>query len=827
MFLLFSLVFVMHGRAEAWGNIPSGLNCSFASPDTHYGQDVVPTIGQQNKWSAVSWKGEIINHEILLWGKEDFEGVQIQKSNLLGDKGGIIPQTAIESYFMKYVISDDGGAGCGNNQGRPTQLIADVLDTDTSVRVENSKVQPVWLKVKIPPHTVADTYKGTITVGNAEEIKVLEMEIEVLDIALKAPSDWSYHLDLWQNPWSVARYHNVEPWSEEHQELMDPLITMLAEAGQKVITTTILDRAWNGQTYDAYKSMVKWTKKSDGSWTFNYDVFDAYVQFCMDRGISKQISCFTMVPWGNKHYYYDEASQTDKYLTLQPNTSGYNQHWQRFLEDFARHLDQKGWLDKTFIAMDERSDSDMQGVINLVTSVSPELKLSMATNHYTTVTGNVADICFGYSKIPSNIKTLVQERRAQNKNTTFYVCCADRHPNNFTYSPPAENVWLGWFAAKNDLDGSLRWAYNSWVEDPLSDTRHSRFQAGDCFFVYPDARSSVRFERLIEGVQDYEKTKALKAVLSPGWQVQLDKVLDTFVPNSNYTRAVNQGKEKLDWITKGHINGEEPPIARDNLALNKPTEASTSESAYDRGPEKANDGQSNTRWCAINGDSNQWWKVDLGKIYSIDEIGIQWELDNKKYDYIIETSIDGDNWVELIDRRDNASMAQNQVVETSGEARYLKLTVTGLSSGSWASFYELHVYGQSTNKALGKSVDASSCECSYGRGGDKAVDGDRSTRWCASTGTTPQWVILDMGTMESITSYKIVWEFDQKKYDYQIDVSENGSDWSTVVDKSDNQVLDQIQEGDITIQSPMQYIRLNVLGLQPGSWASLYEFEIY
>lgn len=134
--------------------------------------------------------------------------------------------------------------------------------------------------------------------------------------------------------------------------------------------------------------------------------------------------------------------------------------------------------------MDERSDSDMQGVINLVSQASSELGLSMATNHYTTVMNSVDDICFGYQDIPSDIINIANTRRQQGKTTTYYVCCADAHPNNFVYSPPAENVWLGWYSAKNNLDGSLRWAYNSWVANPLVDARHTRFQSGDCFFLY-------------------------------------------------------------------------------------------------------------------------------------------------------------------------------------------------------------------------------------------------------------------------------------------------------------------------------------------------------
>jgi hypothetical protein len=59
----------------------------------------------------------------------------------------------------------------------------------------------------------------------------------------------------------------------------------------------------------------------------------------------------------------------------------------------------------------------------------------------------------------------------------------------------------------------LRWAYDSWVRDPLADTRYVRWPAGDCLLVYPGPRSSIRFERLREGIADYEKIRILRETL--------------------------------------------------------------------------------------------------------------------------------------------------------------------------------------------------------------------------------------------------------------------------------------------------------------------------
>jgi hypothetical protein len=114
-------------------------------------------------------------------------------------------------------------------------------------------------------------------------------------------------------------------------------------------------------------------------------------------------------------------------------------------------------------------------------------------------------------------RALLDERRAAGRKTTFYVCTHPPVPNTFTFSPPAEAEWLPLFAAANGFDGLLRWAFHSWVENPLVSTDFTSWPSGDCFMVYPGDRSSIRFERLRDGIESFEKIRLLRehAVKSP------------------------------------------------------------------------------------------------------------------------------------------------------------------------------------------------------------------------------------------------------------------------------------------------------------------------
>ena len=83
------------------------------------------------------------------------------------------------------------------------------------------------MNIWVPQSAKAGKYKGTLTVtGKNASPMELQIEVDVLNRTLPAPKDWAFHLDLWQNPYSVARYYQVPLWSKEHFDAMRPIMKM-------------------------------------------------------------------------------------------------------------------------------------------------------------------------------------------------------------------------------------------------------------------------------------------------------------------------------------------------------------------------------------------------------------------------------------------------------------------------------------------------------------------------------------------------------------------------------------------------------------------------
>ena len=499
-----------------WSKLPDKkLTASFVSIDRKYPKSAPPDIAAGLTTQKITgWRGERLSAQLLLWSAHAVKQVELEFGDFRSGQESLPPQIA-QARFLRYVMTDEFAGGCGHRkpENYASSLVPDMLDSLDCFDLAAKTVRPVWITVDIPRTARPGKYTGNIRLyAQGQKRQDFELEIEVSDQTLPPPADWQFHLDQWQHPSAVARVNRLKPWSDEHFGKMKPVMQLLANAGQKVITATINKDPWNHQCFDAYEDMIVWTRHTDGIWTYDYSVFDRWVRFMMDLGVKKMINCYSMAPWNDELHYKDAGSGETVTIVAKPGSKEFEQMWGSFLPDFVKHLKTKGWLEITNIAMDERSPAAMEATLNTLEKYAPELGVALADNHKSYKKYPfIKDMCVGAgSRVDLQD---IEQRRAKGLTTTFYVCCSHSFPNQFTFSDNAESAYIGWYVAANNLDGFLRWAFNSWVENPETDSRFRTWPAGDTYIVYPGGRSSVRYERLLEGIQDYEKIRIIREQL--------------------------------------------------------------------------------------------------------------------------------------------------------------------------------------------------------------------------------------------------------------------------------------------------------------------------
>lgn len=477
-------------------------------------------IGDESKrdWKAVAWRNEFVHGQFVVWTDRPARCLRTSVSPLVNAKGERLPAESVSTRFVRYVV------GHAKRKGEITQkeqLFGDCLDDATELDLPEHGYRPVWLTVHVPADAVPGTYRGVLRVtANAKDAIEFPLELKVGARTLPPPSEWKTFVDFWQHPWAVARYHGVKPFSKLHDALMEEYLKTLAAVGQKTITATVVHRPWgHGNNYEGFGSMVEVIRRRDGSFVFDYSIFDQYVAFAKRCGLGPQIHCYTLA--GFKSRYTDE--ETGEKLVAYGDQRAF---WRIFLKDFEAHVKAKGWLGDVYLALDESAPEVLKAAVDLLRDAAPGLKVAMAGERRPSEYAGVEVENFSevLGHVTPEFIAEAHERRQKGYTTSYYICCGPGFPNTFLRSPLCESVWQGIYIAGTGLDGILRWAAFTWPRDPLFDGSFIHWPPGDTYLIYPGPRLSTRYEMLRDGFEICEKIRILRATgaMTP----ELEKLLD-------------------------------------------------------------------------------------------------------------------------------------------------------------------------------------------------------------------------------------------------------------------------------------------------------------
>ncbi|GBG09709.1 hypothetical protein PAT3040_04368, partial [Paenibacillus agaridevorans] len=268
---------------------------------------------------------------------------------------------------------------------------------------------------------------------------------------------------------------------------------------------------------------------------------------------------------------------------------------------------------------------------------------------------------------------------------------------------------------------------------------------------------------------------------------------------------------------------EEPQF---DLQLGKTVTASTTQNE-ENNPSKAIDGLAATRWAADGSTKPQWIQVDLGQVYPITSVLTSYEFNNSYYQHLIEVSMDGENWETFADRTEMTELPGPKgyldEVDEPANGQYIRLTVVDTQHAPmWVSIRELRV-----NPQLGLVATASSEQGGGENGAMKAIDGDLSTRWAADGDSKPQWLMVDLAEATRVRTIQTSFEFSDSYIQYQIETSNDKTNWKVFADRSANTeppgISGYVDKGD----SLARYVRITVTATQAaGAWVSIREFQI-
>lgn len=419
----------------------------------------------------------------------------IQTEERLAIEIGQIKSTAAYNRIPQQASRMDGEVPTGNRK-EANEVMADDIP---KALLENT-LYNFYVKVKVAEVGSSQSFefKLVLSADNLNQPLSLTAEFNVIPWSVKNSNFEGFDIELWQNPFAHASYYKENLFSKKHIELLKTHLLYYKELYGDALTASLVDDPWGGQTYNASKprfpSMVKWEK--DHEWHFDFSMLDQWIKIGQDNGLGlHKISIFGVIPWHQKIIYRDRLLNKDGIIDINDDEL-YKKAMGACLDALIQHAEDNGWFDQLYIGIDEQgiSKERIDWIKGFKNSRGEGLKIAAAIDHlkqYEPILFDIDDLTVGSMAIKTDLdyfRQVIQKRNQFKLKTTVYSCTG-HIPGNFSLSMPAESYWTVWFAKSVGGHGFLRWAYDSWVENPLVDSSHRLFEAGDCFVVYPREKS--------------------------------------------------------------------------------------------------------------------------------------------------------------------------------------------------------------------------------------------------------------------------------------------------------------------------------------------------
>ena len=465
---------------------------------------------------ASAWKQETVYLKAAVTALADTH-ISVSADSFIGRNGeDTLPCN------VGFLKSTSVSLGMGTDEWIPHIDVPDIITEEKEKDLSAGERAYIWISVPVG-ETASGSYRGTIHVSGTVH-QELNAEIVVGPYSL---ADQTISLDLWQYPFSsYYRYdalRETEPFSSEHLEILSKELDIYRSIGGSHITCAITEEPWAHQTYFDTPSLVKWNVDGNGFLWFDYTWFDAWVELCRSKGIDGPIDCFSILPFDHVITVWNDMGAPDR-IVLTPGDEQWKWYWENFLYSFTAHLEEKGWLDDTYLFVDERGLDYFYFMTDYVRSLNLGSRLHFAAA--LNVIPRDAELYDRFDYLSISIASVPEQdeefnaflshRKELGLTTTMYNCSTN-YPNAFGYSDPYESVWSLQYLAMRGFDGYLRWAFNAWPSDPLVKADNPHFEAGDTFLIYPDDISaadpgpsrSVRLCMIEQGINDMKKYRYL------------------------------------------------------------------------------------------------------------------------------------------------------------------------------------------------------------------------------------------------------------------------------------------------------------------------------
>lgn len=454
-------------------------------------RDTPPPVEARREIVVSAARNQWVGAQIVLRAQTAgrVEGVECSPLRRQGGRH-TIPATAFRYAFVEYHRVGKNSTSTPQEEllRKAPADFPDGLLEDKSIALQPEQNQPIYVRWQVPKNAAAGEYRGTVTVRLQNEQIQIPVYLTVYNFTF--PERTRLKVTVWMNDGELAKQHGVDYLSEDFWRLL--------------ARTARLMRQYHHHTWVPWGTN-KAMRGADGKLRFDFSVLDRWIQTYLDAGFE-----FIELQHvgGREHGQWEDKNFVAYPLRCENEVTGQTE-WialEEWLPVLQEHLRQKGWLQRCMIHVaDEPIEVNVDSWKQLserVKRLAPDLRRIDAI-HVPNLEGYlevwVPQLNFleqWFQQFQS-----VQKRGAE---LWFYVAWLPqgKYPNRLIDYPLIKTRVLHWLNYLTDTTGFLHWGYNFWGQ-PFDE----QLAPGDNWIVYPGKeapRSSLRYEAMREGIEDYE-----------------------------------------------------------------------------------------------------------------------------------------------------------------------------------------------------------------------------------------------------------------------------------------------------------------------------------
>lgn len=464
-------------------------------------RDTPMPTGEVSKLALSGARGQTVGGQIVIRAGSTPSRVSRLRCNGLRTADGrdAIPRSAFQASFVEYfhVAKNSTLTPAAELARQAPAEFPDAFSEATEVTIPERVNQPIWVQFRIPNGAKPGDYGGMIEADVDGDPLEVPVTLTVYDFAL--PTDTRLLVTVWTNTGSLAKHQNVTEGSEQWWALIERVAGLMRAHHQNVILTP-----W---------SLIKATRSTDGKLQLDFGQFDRWVRIFRANGF-KRIEIAHV--GGREHGQWEDKT----FVSYDMPCSGVQQGQpdkapiEEWLPMLQSHLKQQGWLDEAMIHVaDEPIEVNLDSWKDLakrVRKAAPDLRRIDAV-HVPDLRGHLEVWVPQLNFLEQWMQRFVEAQKA-GVELWYYTAWVPqgRYPNRLMDYPLIKTRMLHWLNYTTGTTGYLHWGWNFW------DVPFDQFAPGDNFIVWPGKqtpRSSLRYEAMREGIEDYEYLRMLDDAL--------------------------------------------------------------------------------------------------------------------------------------------------------------------------------------------------------------------------------------------------------------------------------------------------------------------------